>query len=257
MHQIQLQKEELSVDSTTWSLDPTLPILIIKEPRLHKIFHKQPLRCSTINEYALASGLDAFEVIKLLQEHLDSETLALEPVGGEVFINTAPNGRPTTNSQVPPNTWEILRRRLDLSQAFTVWKLVKDLTDGGWVVEIEPRKIPATSLGEVALAGLKIGAFVAPLLVMPPTSDIAHPAGLLTRLNAKSIQLCSIVVPRGGLDEYVTAVRSWMLDRQEFVGLNILLLEAPMLQPVLISPSDSSIEPITVTRSFIENLFNK
>lgn len=241
--------------SYQWSLDPTLPILVIREPRLHKIFHKQPTRCSTLNEYALASGLDVFDVIKFLEEHIESETLALEPVGGEVFVNTAPKGRPCTDSQVPPNSWEILRRRLDTSQAFGVWKLVKDLSENGWDLEIEPRKIPASSLGEVALAGLRIGGFVAPLLVLPPASDLAHPAGLLTRLDAKQIALCAVVIPRGALDEYVTAVRSWVLDRQSYITTHVLILEAPMLQPVLISPSDSSIEPITVTRTIIEDLF--
>ena len=243
------------MSSYQWSLDPTLPILVIREPRLHKIFHKQPTRCSTLNEYAVAAGIDAFDVIKLLEEHLESETLALEPVGGEVFVNTAPKGRPCTDPQVPPNLWEILRRRLDSSQAFGVWKLVKDLTSNGWDVEVEPRKIPASSLGEVALAGLKIGGFVAPLLVLPPSSDIAHPAGLLTRLDAKQVPLCAVVTPRGSLDEYITAVRSWMLDRQSYVYTQVLILESPMLQPVLISPSDSSIEPLTVTRTMVEELF--
>ena len=240
----------MSIPSRAFPLDPMRPVISLDDSRLQRLFLQDPTRCASLSEYAQATGIDVAALAGMLATHLDSGTLSLEAVGGEVFIHTAPAGRPTPAQlpQVPPNLWELLRRAGDTDHAFRLWRLTRELEQGGWLVEADPKRIPMTSTGEIALVGLRLGAYVSPVVVLPAHEDLSHPAGVLSRFERQSVPLVSVICRRGELDLFTTAVRQWMFSRPLRTPLRVAILEAPRYQPVLLSGSDHAVTPTSVTR---------
>ena len=240
----------MSTAGRSWPLDPMRPVISLGEPRLQRLFLQDPMRCASLAEYAMATGIDISQVTMLLAEQLDAGTVSLGAVGGDVFVHTASLGRPTPAHlpQVPPNLWEVLRRQGDEAHAYRLWRLVRELEDAGWSVEAEGNRIPTTLTGEVALVGLRLGAYTAPVVVLPAPDDLAHPAGVLTRFERKGIPLVAVICHRGELDRATTAARRWMFSRPARSPMSVVVLEAPRYQPVLLTPNDSSVTPTSVTR---------
>lgn len=237
-----------------WPIDPTRPVVNIADARLQHLLLADPQRCATLGEYASATGIDVDRLIELFGPYLDDDTFRLEPVGGEVFVLTAPSGRPQplTQDQVPPNLWELLRSSGDPEHAYRLWRLTRELQTAGWAVEADTHRIPATSAGEVALVGLRMHRHVVPVLVFPSPSDVAHPAGVLTRFERRQVPFVAVMCDRGDLDVMVTAVRRWFLERPEYASLRVLVLEAPRFQPVLLGGADGAITPKSITRDGLE-----
>lgn len=241
--------------SRFWPIDPTRPILTVADARLQRLLLNDPMRCASISEYSAATGIDISKVIDLFAEHLDSGAVTLETSGGEIFVHTSPNGRGAHEVlQVPPNLWEFLRRGGSTGHAFTLWRLVRELEAAGWAVEADPKRIPATASGEVALVGLRLGSYVAPLVLLPKLDELAHPAGVLSRFERRGVPLVGVICNRGDLDASTTAVRKWMLTRPAATRVDILVLEAPRHQPVLLGGADAAVAPRTVTRELLEAL---
>lgn len=238
----------------SWPIDPSRPVINVADARLQRLMLVDAQRCASVNEYATATGIPVAGVIELLGEHLDAGTLSLETAGGEVFVHTAPAGRRADGIQVAPNLWEMLRRTGNTEHAFRLWRLIRELDEAGWQSEADAKKIPETSLGEVALVGIRLGVYVMPLVVMPSMEDLGHPAGVLSRFERRSVPLVGVVCARGESDAAVTAVRRWMLTRQSMTRLDILILEHPRYQPVLLRGEDASVSPVSVTRETVEQL---
>jgi hypothetical protein len=99
--------------------------------------------------------------------------------------------------------------------------------------------------------------FVVPVLVFPSPSDVAHPAGILTRFERRQVPFIAIMCERGDLDTMVTAVRRWFLERPEYASLRTLVLESPRFQPILITGGDGSITPKSITRDTLQSLLEE
>jgi hypothetical protein len=237
-----------------WPIDPSRPVIVVPDARLQRLMLGDPQRCASVNEYAKATGIPVGRIVEMLGEHLDSGTISLESVGGEVFVHTAPTGRRNEGVQVPANLWELLRRGGDTEHSYRLWRLIRELEEAGWQTEADPKRIPATSLGEVTLAGIRLGSYVMPLVVLPSLEEIGHPAGLLARFERRGVPVVAVICERGSQDANVTAVRKWMLTRQSMTRLDVLVLEHPRYQPVLLRGEDASVSPVTVTREAAEQL---
>jgi hypothetical protein len=238
----------------SWPIDPTRPVINVADARLQRLMVTDAQRCASVNEYAASTGIAVARVIELLGEHLDAGMLSLEIAGGEVFVHTAPTGRRADGVQVPPNLWEMLRRSGNPEHAFRLWRMIRELEEAGWQTEADPKRIPETSIGEVALVGIRLGAYVMPLVVLPSADELGHPAGVLSRFERRSVPLVGVVCARGDADTAVTAVRRWMLTRHAMTRLDILILEHPRYQPVLLRGEDASVAPVSVTREAVEQL---
>lgn len=213
---------------------------------------RHPDRCATLTEYAHAAGMDTAEVVELLAPYLDDGTLALEFVGDEVFVHTAPQGRPAPrgHADVPANLWERLRIRSNLEMSFAVWRLVRSMERAGWGVETNPAKV-LFGLGPVRRApyfGVYVGPQVIATLPFPSADEVAGPGGLLAEYAHAGAAAVAVVCDEGGLDEMCTAVRRWVLSHRFLPTISTLVLESPRYNPVLLAPSDGAIEPVAVAR---------
>jgi hypothetical protein len=226
------------------------PTLSVPDARLNRCFHTTATKYASVNEYSGATGLSFEEVMHLLSDAVERQDLALEPVGGEVFVHTAPVGRPTpsTHQQVPPNLWELLREGHEPEEAFVLWRLVRDLEAATWDVEPDLRRLPRVG-GEVPLLGLNFSTSVVPLLIMPNEGLLASQSGPLTLYNRHGFGLCAVTCRHGELDTSATAVRNWMLQRPTRATLDVILLEAPRYQPVLLTADDGGVSPVNVSVS--------
>lgn len=228
--------------------DPRLPILTFEDMRLTRLFQQEPMRCATINEYAVATGISVDQLLSMLSGALQRGELDVEAVGGEIFLQTAPAGRPAPQGfgQTQPNLWEVLRRDHPREQAYALWRVLRDLEAGGWRVEGDGRAVP-TARVEGALLGLRFSLSTVPVLVLPELSTLASQSGPLTAMEMAGMGLCAVTCLHRELDPAVTAVRQWMLGRPARAGLDVLVLEAPRYQPVLLTSDDGSITPRSVT----------
>ena len=229
-------------------LDPASRILSFDDMRLTRAFQQDPLRCATLNEYSAATGISVDAVLDMLAGSFRRSELDVEAVGGEIFVHTAPAGRPapTGLAQTVPNLWEILRRTNSREESYELWRLFRDLEQAGWLVETDHRSFGAEGAWRVSV-GLRFALSTVPILVLPATGAVSSQAGPLTSLELARVGLCAITCPHRGLDATVTAVRQWMLGRPARAGLDVLVLEAPRYQPVLITSDDGSITPRAVT----------
>lgn len=232
----------------TLPFDARRPIMTFDDMRLTRLFQQEPMRCATINEYAAATGMTVDQLLKMLSGPLQRGELDVEAVGGEIFLQTAPAGRPAPQEfgQTRPNLWETLRREHPREEAFALWRILRDMEAGGWKVEADGRMIPTAKV-EGVLLGLRFALSTVPVLILPTLPSLSSQSGPLTHLEMVGMGLCAVTCPHQGLDQAVTAVRQWMLGRPARAGLDVLILEAPRYQPVLLTSDDGSVTPRTVT----------
>ena len=233
---------------SAFPFDPHEPVLTFEDMRLTRAFQRDPHRYASINEYAAATGINVDGILGLLREPLERGALDVEAVGGEIFVHTAPSGRPGPRGagQVPPNLWELLRRDHTEDEAFALWRITRDLQAGGWTVEADPRNIPSITT-QTALLAVRFSNSVVPVLVLPTFDEVASQSGMLTRYEISGMGLCAVMCEHRQLDSMVTAVRRWMLGRPARAGLDVLVLEAPRYQPVLLTSDDGGLNPRSVS----------
>lgn len=238
-------------------LDPSRKIISLADPRLNGLMLRDPGRCATISEYSEATGIETGDVIELLGAYLDDGTLELEFVGDEIFLHTAPNGRPglAHAAQVPPNMWERLRASAPADYAYGLWKLARALERSGWKVETQTAKIMSgmARVPETPFLGVWVGAVVVPALIFPTVESIQSPQGLLSTYNHAGASAVALICDNGALDEMVTATRRWVLGHPIAPSLSVMILESPRFNPTLITPNDSSVTPRSITREALEN----
>lgn len=234
---------------------PPPPLVSTEDPRLDALLRRDPTRCATIGEYAAASGLSVERVLDLLGPHLDDATLALEIVRDDVFLHTAPAGRPPRSGpgRVPANLWELLRAQLAPEAAYLAWRAVRQLQDSGWVVEVRPPQIIG-ALGPVnprPLFALYVGPSLVPVVIYPGLSELAAPTGPLAPLEAARVPVAAVIVAEGMLDRSLTALRHHLLARSPSTTAAIVL-EAPSFNPTLITDADSALRPRSVSRESLD-----
>jgi hypothetical protein len=227
------------------------------DARLTRVLHRDPLRCATVNEYAAATGIDAGEIVELLGPYLDDGTLTIEVHGDDVFIHTAPAGRPTPEqlAEVPANLWELLRSRFSVPHAHQLWRLTRAMETAGWRVEHQLGRIMfgLGRLPEPPLMGVDVGNTVVPLLLFPSVVALTAPDGLLNAYENAGAAAVGIVCAQGALDEMATTVRAWMLSRQTPPPLSVLVIESPRFNPTLLSPADGAVTPRSVAINVLDS----
>lgn len=239
--------------------EPGRRIISVAEPRLNRMLVRDAHRYASLGEYASGSGLSVDEVVSLLGPALDEGSLGLEVAGGEIFLLTAPGGRPIPShlADVAPNLWETLRRRAQRDEALMLWKVVRGLEKNGWQSEVIPERV-AFGLGHLTRAphlGVHVGATIVPVMVYPSEQDLVSPVGQMAEYDRAGASAVAVVCAQDGLDRTVTAVRRWALSRRIMPSrMAVVVLEAPRFQPTLLSAADAAVTPISVTRSTLESL---
>jgi hypothetical protein len=233
--------------------------LSVADPRLARVLLREPDRCATLNEYAGACGMDPSEIVDLVSDYLDQGVLGLDFFGDEVFLHTAPQGRPAPDGfpDVPPNLWEQLRDRANIETAYALWKLQRSLERSGWGVEHRVSRI-VFGIGRVddlPYLGVRAGQSVVPALIFPGQDALIRAGGLLDQYEFAEAAAVAIICDERALDDMVTAVRRWALVKRAPVTLSVLVLESPRYNPTLLSPCDVAIEPVAVTRDTLGNYF--
>lgn len=239
--------------------NPAGPVINIPDTRLNHIFIRDPLSCASLSEYATTAGMDTSEVAMGLNQYLDDGTLALETAGGEVFVLTAPRGRPQADgdTQVAPNLWELLRRRADTETAGRLWVLLRGLEFAGWKVEINPARVMFSlgSMMDPPILGVDVGNVVVPVLAYPHVDLLQDGDGPLSHYDRAGAGAVAVVCKEMALDETVTAVRKWILaHRPDFLTMSVLVLEAPRFDPTLLSPGDGVVNARAVTRQTLSSM---
>lgn len=230
--------------------DGHVPVISVADHRLNHMFHRDAHKYATVSEYATAAGIDTTEVVDLLGPHLDNATLGLEVVGGEVFVTTAPFGRPAPSgaAHTNPNLWELLRGLGDAATAHQMWLLVRALERSGW--RVEPRRAHMLDgrgvIVHAPFFGVTVGQQTVPVLAHVPSDQLLGAAGLLSEYQRAGFPAVAVTCDQGELDQYVTASRRWILAHTWPPQVAVLVLEGPRYQPVLLSGDDGAVQPVAL-----------
>jgi len=212
--------------------------------RLQRLFISGA-QLATLTEYARKAEMDIMDVLSQLEPYLDDHSIELESVGAELFLHTAPLGRPQPENaaSIPANLWELLRYVGDPDYSAMLWKIIRGMEAGGWSVRTHaigsPR--PLTFL-EIHVNGSWI-----PVIVLPRKGRLAAHDGPLSRAEGRKVTEVVVVCQEGHLDEVVTEIRSWMALVKR--TLTVILLEQPRYTPALLSPDDTSVRPTSIARN--------
>jgi hypothetical protein len=243
----------------TWAPGGGRRVGTTSDYRLTRMLQREPLRCASLSEYAQATGIDTVEIIDLLGELLDDGSFAIEVHGDDVFLHTAPAGRPVPPhlAEVPANLWETLRSRFSVAHSHQLWKLTRALEASGWRVEHRLGRL-MFGLGRLEappVMGVDVGNTVVPLLLFPTSVALNANDGLLDTYEAAGAAAVGVVCAQGALDEMSTAVRAWMLGRQILPSMSALILESPRFNPTLLTPEDGAVTPRAVAVSTLQEEF--
>lgn len=219
------------------------------DTRLTRAINGSGLKCASINDYAKVTGIPISDLLDMFDEHMENHLISLEFAGGEVFVHTAPFGRDSF-SKIPANMWETLRKFNDVETSYELWRSARELEAIGWEVEYDIHKITgntnmATSVG-FAL-GLKVNSYVAPILEFPSLETLTSHQGPLDSISRRGYPLVAVVCASRSLDKAVTLLRLWFIRNFNYVSSDILVLEKPHLQPLLMRRADGGIVPESVT----------
>lgn len=224
-------------------------VLVTADPRLTRLMQREPTRCATLSEYSAATGIDTGRVVDLFSEPVADGVLAFEPVGTEVFVHTAPSGRPAPRHlpEVAANLWERLRTGRTSQQAYDLWRLVRALELAGWVTETNTARIgfELGPLPEIPAVAITIDTRLAPVVFHPTPEQAADPAGPLGILAEAGSAVVALTCDSGALDDMVTAVRSY---HRHSAAPSVVVLEAPRYNPVPVTASDVSVAPRSVSQ---------
>lgn len=216
---------------------------------------------ASVKDYALRTGLRVDEVLEAIDPLLQVGALSIEIVGDNIFIHTAPSGRPAPPGvpQARPNLWEVLRSSNDLMLAHALWVLMKDLEAAGWRVSYDKARVrqglgyipTPPELGVIFGTGDASDDKVVPLLPFPDPTYLSARGGPLANYEAAGAGAVAVTCKMGQLDSCASKTRKWMLSRVTPPRMNVFILEMPNYNPVLLSPADNSIRPRSVTRQEI------
>jgi hypothetical protein len=240
--------------ATKHEYQPGRRVISVADARLNHMLLRGLPACASLSEYSSITGIPTEELLELLSGYLSDGSLAVEVAGDEVFLLTAPKGRPTPEecADVAPNLWEHLRRNAGPELAHDTWRLYRALERVGWGVEAQSERI-LEGLSHVADSprlGVYIGQRVVPTLIFPITDDLADPRGVLTDYEQAGAAMVSVICAGDALESNVTAARRWLLAHRGLPArMSILILEAPRFSPVLLSSTDAAVSPVAVSQA--------
>jgi hypothetical protein len=236
------------------------PPLEVRNTVIRRLLLNSPFKHATLEEYARVSGLDVDVVMEELEHALDTRAVALETAGGEVFVLTAPDGRPQPKDVpvIAPNLWEVLRYNRGLEQACELWRVTRSLERAGWEVVVVPQEIHETCptlVTRPAPLGVRVGASVIPVLVHPSADEIADTSGPLGGFERAGARAVAVVCGQSALDVMATAVRRFALGwRMVDQPLAVLIMEAPRYQPVVMQAHDAAVAPVSVSQTSLSSV---
>lgn len=223
--------------------------VVFSDARLSRAFYSNGLTCASVNEYSTTTGIPVLELLDMLDEQIAKGNMGLEFCGGEVFVNTAINGR-TPSTHLPPNLWEIIRKHGDVDYAYEVWLTGRELELAGWSVEYDLYKVtgnPGIAVHFAVSVGLKMGQFVVPLLECVNVDSLAVAEGPLDYFAQRNYSLIGVRCRNGQLDASVTAIRTWYMHNEDQECSGIVLLEEPHDMPLLLLKEDGGLEPRSIS----------
>lgn len=206
--------------------------LRVTDAHLHLLFTLESLRHASVSEYAAGSGLDVMDVLAQLRDGLDAKLVALEIVGDEVFIHTRPAGSPNPDA-LAPNLWEVLRLAGDADYAYSLWRLIRSLEQVGWRVLVRPERARSAQAGFLSLS---VRGHAVPVVAYPDPAQLSGGGAFVATAGERVV---AVTVPAGRLEEAVTAIRRHLLGTGR--RLEVIVLEAPSHQPVIVSSGDAAV----------------
>lgn len=214
------------------------PTVNVADIRLQRLLFRG-VGLATLGEYAAAAEMDVSDVLRQLEPWLDGTTLELESAGSELFLHTAPQGRPHPEgvAVVPANLWELLRQVGDPDYAASLWRIIRGLQRGGWQVRTHP--IGATR--PLTFLELKVDRAWTPMMVLPRRDRLGADDGPLARARERAVTKVVVVCADGQLDATASEVRGWM-TQQDGV-FEVLLLDQPRYTPTVLRSVDGAVRP--------------
>jgi hypothetical protein len=225
-------------------LRQAVPLIDVSDIRLQRLLITGA-QLATLNEYAQHAEMDVMDVMRQLEPYLDTNILELESVGHELFLHTAPQGRPLPEGSpfLPANLWEQLRQVGDQDYAAMLWRIIRGLEQGGWSVRTHPiRAVAPLTFLELHADGTWL-----PMIVLPRRGRLSAADGPLSRAEGRKVSKVVVVCGPGHLDDAVTEIRVWMTRGKRH--LTVLLLEQPRYTPCVLSPNDTSVRPTSIART--------
>lgn len=237
---------------TLYTYDPTKPVFHVADAKLNRCFVRDAYQYASLNEYVHACGLPLNKVLALIGPYLDNGVLALEEARNELFIYTAPAGRPIPDElgDVAPNLWETFRSQVDIQTAHTFWQTTRSLERAGWKIEANPALVMQgiNHLRQLPLIGFHTTDTTIPILAFPNPKDLGASDGLLSEYLRAGAAAVAVLVPPNQLEEMVTFTRKWFATHTASQPrLQVVLCEAPRYAPLLLQASDIAVAPLTVT----------
>jgi len=242
-------------ESQRHAYQPGRRVISVADARLNHMLLVGTPPCASLSEYSSVTGIPTEELVDLLSESLNDASLAIEVAGDEVFLLTAPRGRPTPPecADVAPNLWEHLRRNAGPETAHDTWRLYRALERVGWGVEAQPERILeglSRSIADRPRLGVFVGHRVVPVLIFPVSDELSDPSGILTDYEQAGAAMLGVICAGDALESTVTACRHWLLAHKRMPArMSLLVLEAPRFSPVLLSSNDGAVSPLAVTQA--------
>ncbi len=214
------------------------PSVTVADIRLQRLLFRG-VGLASLSEYAAAAEMDVADVLSQLEPWLDGKSLELESAAGELFLHTAPQGRPHPEQAavVPTNLWELLRHVGDPEYAATLWRIIRGLQRGGW--QVRTHLVGATR--PLTFLELLVDRSWTPMMVLPRRDRLGAVDGPLARAAERSVSKVAVVCADGQLDAISAEVRSWMASHDG--RFDVVLLEQPRYTPTLLRSVDASVRP--------------
>jgi hypothetical protein len=221
---------------------------VIRDVRLSKLLLREPLRASSCSEYAKITGISITSILSMLEIYIHNEDIILETTRDDVYlrINNCLGKCHHRHNYFPPNIWSLVRSNNSLEEAERYYKIFKTLKFMGWQVEGNNKKIPTDRNHQRPLFGLTIHNLTIPLVIFPPYRELAQRDSILSRFLKINNNLVALLIPEDTLEKYIAHIRAWM-KTNNVTDFDILLLEAPTFNPIVISTADGSLEPRMVS----------
>lgn len=242
---------------SSYTYDPMRRALVVADARLTKLLQREPETCAAISEYAARTGIETDRVIELLGAAVDEGVLGFEIWAEEIFVQTAPKGRPTPQNlaEVAPNLWERLRAHGNIDAAYALWRLYRALEGRGWRVEANPNRIMfgLSAMSAPPALGVQVANSMVPLVTYPTSEALSHPQGLLSMFDHAGAASVGVVCDSGALDDMITAARKWGFGRIGQTGMSVIVFEAPGFAPTLLRPGDASVAPRSLSQESLQS----
>lgn len=243
----------------TYSFDPLRRALVVGDARLTKLLQREPETCAAVSEYASRTGIETSQITELLGPAVDDGVVGFEIWAEEIFLHTAPSGRPAPVhlQEVAPNLWERLRAHGSVEEAYSLWRVFRALENAGWRVEANPARImfglSALPVGHAPALAIQVANAMVPLVIHPTPEQLAHADGLLSMFDQAGAASVGVVCDSGALDEMITAIRRWGFSRRGQTGMSVIVFEAPGYAPTLMRPGDAAVAARSVSQAALQS----